>query len=239
MTSRSQDMQASITELESQLEVAPPEMRELLQRAIEAARSADAMATAALAAAPPRVRPVLSTELGAFFTPAPAVQVPAWVRDGVTRSEADEALLRCPPEARVYSFEDSIGCSISVGPGRVPIRHGLQLAFLRSTGRLSHQRFYEHGLLRWGIDYHASGGREVVGFYADTERGVHLEDGLVTWFAPNGTVTCQSNWRSGVKEGWTRLWEDDGTPVVATRYETGREVEAIAADGTRLPVTRT
>ncbi|MBI2894865.1 MAG: hypothetical protein HYY06_15020 [Deltaproteobacteria bacterium] len=237
MTTQSQELQAMIAELESQLADAPPDMREILRQQIDAARRADQMLIAALASAPQFARSALSPEMRAFFTPQPPAEVPSWVPDSVTRREVDDALMRCPADASVYAEEDSVGCAVPIAPGRIPIRHGLQLGFLRSTGRLQHQRFYERGLLRWAIEYHATGGRSSVGFYSDTEPRVHLEEGVETWFAPNGTVTAQSTWRAGVKQGWTRLWEDDGTPVTATRYEDGRPVESIMADGTPLPTS--
>lgn len=235
MTTQSAELQAMIAELEAQLADAPPEMREILRQQIEAARRADQMLAAALASAPRPARPALSAEMRAFYTPERTAEVPSWVPDSVTRGEVDDALMRCPAEASVYAEEDSVGCAIPIAPGRIPVRHGLQLGFLRSTGRLQYQRFYERGLLRWAIEYHATGGRSSVGFYSDAEPRVHLEEGLQTWFAPNGTVTAQSSWRRGVKHDWTRLWEDDGTPVTATRYEDGRAVESIMADGTPLP----
>jgi hypothetical protein len=234
MASEKEDIEALIRETEALLPGATPEMRSMLEQQIENLRSAWAM----LESVQPDIealkqqRPVLSPELRAWFTPEPPVAVPAWVPDTITRAEVNEATLRCPPDAHVYAFDDNVGCSIPQGHGRMPISHGLTLLFW-STGMLKAQRFYETRLLRWDIEYHPTGGRSSVGFYTDVEPLVHIEHGLITSFAPNGTITAQTYFEHGVRHGWSKLWEDDGFPIGATRYERGNQVESIYADGSR------
>jgi antitoxin component YwqK of YwqJK toxin-antitoxin module len=114
----------------------------------------------------------------------------------------------------------------------VPIRHGLQLAF-HSTGRLQSQCWYEQGLSRWAITYHATGARERVGWYADREPLVYLEHGEHTRFSPGGAVVAQVAYVAGVVHGWAKFWEDDGHPIGATLYVEGRAVEQVLPDGQR------
>lgn len=78
---------------------------------------------------------------------------------------------------------------------------------------------------RWSIEYHASGGRESIGMWVDRERFEHREQGQHTRFAPNGTIIAQAYWEAGTRVGWTKLWEDDGYPIGATRYVDGVAVE--------------
>jgi antitoxin component YwqK of YwqJK toxin-antitoxin module len=133
----------------------------------------------------------------------------------------------------VYRSETRIGCARPSGTaGGVPAAHGLNLDFYMSTGKLKSQGFYEDGLLRWSIEYHATGKRSLVATFDDVEPRVHRENGVRTSYAANGTVTSQAEYRSGVLNGWQKLWEDDGHPIVATRHENGRAVEQVLPDGT-------
>ena len=100
----------------------------------------------------------------------------------------------------------------------------------------AYQRFYENGSCRWGIEYHANGRRASVGFYADREPSEYRADGLHTSYSMDGVVNVQSEWRAGVRHGWTKHWEDDGFPVGATRYEQGIAVENMSPDGMRSRV---
>lgn len=230
-----EDFLASIAELEAQLSDAPDEMRPLLEQQIANMRGMLPMfekidqGRAEFA----RYRPELSGAMKAFFTPLSPVQLPAWVPDSLTRDHASESMLRCPENARVYAFEDSVGCAVPRGPGMIPTRHGLQLNFYKSTGGLESQSFYENGCLRWSIHYHATGGRSSVGFYSGDEPKVYLEEGVHTAFAPNGCVTSQSAWVRGVRHGWTKLWEEDGYPILGTFYENGKAVGEMSPDGSQ------
>lgn len=235
MATQEDDLAASIRELEASLASAPPEMRPLLVQQIEALRSAGDM----LARARPEIeknaarRVALTPEVAAFFRPEPPAAVPAWIPDDMPRGAVTEEWMRAWPGVKVYFDTDSVGCAIPQGPGQVPIRHGLELGFYSSTGRLQHQRFYEQGLLRWSVDYHVTGGRSLAGFYAATERLSYPEHGLITRFAPNGTVTSQQHYDRGVLHGWAKHWEDDGYPIVATLHDRGRTIESVYPDGSR------
>jgi hypothetical protein len=234
MTTQDDDLEAMIAELRAQIPEAPAEMRPILEAQIQSvlhaqaslARAAPAMAETA------RLRPPLSPEAEAFFRPEPPAPVPSWLPDDLARAAVAPPMLRCPPGGQVYAHEDSVGCAVPQGFGTIPIRHGLQLAFYKS-GRLSSQSWYEGGLLRWSIEYHPLGARSLVGFYADVERLSHLEHGLHTSFAPNGTITAQTAFVQGVRHGWTKLWEDDGYPICATLHDRGRAVDEIGPDGRR------
>jgi hypothetical protein len=234
MATQKEDAEALVRELEAMLPDAAPEMRTILTQQIQNGRSAIAMLDAAAPSLEElrQVRPVLSAELRHWFTPEPCAEVPAWIADSQKRREMDPQLLRCPDGATIYDDADDIGCAISRGAGQIPTRHGLQLLFW-SSGNLKAQRFYDTRLLRWAVEYHASGGRSSVGFYADVEPFVHLEQGLQTQYAPNGVVTAQTHFVSGVRHGWSKLWEDDGFPIGSTRYENGTVVESIYPDGSR------
>lgn len=234
MATQKEDAEALVGELEAMLPSSTPEMRVILEQQIQNVRSAMAMLDAAAPslAALEQARPVLSAELRHWFTPEPCAEVPAWLADGTTRGEMDPRLMRCPEGATIYTEAEDIGCAISRGAGQIPTRHGLQVLFW-SNGNLKAQRFYDMRLLRWAVEYHASGGRSSVGFYADVEPFVHLEQGLQTQYAPNGVVTGQTHFVSGVRQGWSKLWEDDGFPIGSTRYENGSVVESIYPDGTR------
>lgn len=233
MTSAGDDLLALRRELEAQLASSPPEMRALLEQQIRALENAHRLLAGAAPAIAEqrRQRPELPPELRAFFTPVPPAPVPAWIADSVTRASVTPDMLRCPPEAKVYALDTNVGCAIPAGGG-IPTAHGLTLSFW-PTGGLAAQRCYEHGLLRWSIEYHASGGRASAGFFVDREPKVHVEQGLQTGYHPSGVVSSQSEWQSGVRHGWTKLWEEDGFPIGATRYDAGREVEHVYADGTR------
>jgi hypothetical protein len=204
-------------------------MRALLDRQMRALR--DIQQLAAQSAATQRdlagARPPLTARERTRFAPAAPEALHEWIDDGLVRAQATEASMRCPSTALVYATEHALECAIPAAMGSVPQRHGLSLGFYASTGRLSHQRYYEHGLLRWAIEYHASGGRSTAGRYSGEERLEYREDGLHTRWAPNGTVVAQTEWADGVRHGWSRLWEPDGYPLVASRYERGAEVEVV------------
>lgn len=229
------DMEAMIAELEAGLATAPPEMRPILEQQIANCRGLLGMLANARPAMEEskRHRVELGEAARAFFAPAPVAQIPAWLPDTLTRSEVTNEMLLCPAGAEIYAFDDSVGCAVPQGIGRIPIRQGLTLSFYQSTGRLSAQRFYEQGLLRWDVDYHPSGGRAAIGVYCDTERMQYAAQGIVTRFAPNGTIVSQTDHLDGVRHGWTKLWEDDGYPIVATRYEHGTEVETVLPNDAR------
>lgn len=230
-----EDFLASIAELEAQLADAPAEMRPMVEQQIANMRGMLPMfakideGRARYAAH----RPELSGAVKAFFTPGPPCEIPSWISDSLTRAEASEDMLRCPEGARVYVFEDSLGCAVPQGPGAIPMRHGLQLNFYKSTGGLESQSFYENGCLRWSIHYHATGGRSSVGHYVGNEPKVYLEQGVHTAFAPNGCITSQSAWWQGTRHGWTKLWEEDGYPIGATFYENGKASGEMGADGSQ------
>lgn len=234
MATAKEDAEALIRESEALLVDASPEMRAILEQQIEAVRAAMALLEAAAPnlEALKQTRPVLSDELRAWFTPEPVANVPVWIADSMRRGEMDPRLLRCPEDATIYNDSDGIGCAIPRGPGRIPMMHGLQVLFW-SNGNLKAQRFYDQRLLRWAVEYHPTGGRSSVGFYADREPLVHLEEGLQTGYAPNGTVTSQTYFTGGIRQGWSKLWEEDGFPIGSTRYENGSVVESIYPDGTR------
>lgn len=177
----------------------------------------------------------LAASMKEFFTPAKAAAVPAWIPDTATRSTVENADLKCPAEAKVYADETSMSCAVPMGKGKIPIPHGITALFYRSTGKIKSQGLYEKGLLRWTVEYHASGGRNYVTFYDDVEPKVHRESGLYTRYADNGTgnVVSQAEYKSGALNGWQKLWEPDGTPIVATRYENGKAVEEVLPDGTK------
>ena len=230
------DLQASIRELEAHLPTADPQSRAILEQQIEAMRSTAALLRGAL----PQIeemkkqRVALSPEVARFFTPEPPAPVPSWIPDDTTRGALREELMRCPAGGKVYWEDSSVGCAIPQGAGSIPIRDGLELSF-HSTGGLRSQAWYEMGLLRWSIEYHPTGGRAAVGFCAATEPKTYPEQGLVTRYAPNGTVTVQGHFHAGVAHGWSKQWEDDGYPIGATLFDRGRAVESVLPDGSRRP----
>ncbi|MCC6556716.1 MAG: hypothetical protein IT372_27460 [Polyangiaceae bacterium] len=236
MSSLLAETQALLEELESSLASTPPEMRGIVEAQIRNLRGSMRM----LEEAAPRMeankrhRPALSAEVRAFFTPQPGPDIPTWVPDTLVRAEAGAHVVRCPPGARVYEDELSVGCAVPRGIGTIPMRHGLSLGFYRS-GKLRSQWYYEQGLMRWAIGYHASGGREGFGLYADREEREHLAHGLHTTMCSAGTITTQAWWHLGVRHGWTKMWEEDGYPIGATLYDQDRPLDQVLADGSRRP----
>lgn len=232
---RNDELAASIRELEALLPTADAASRRTLEMQIEALRSTMAM----LARAAPAMeetkkhRPHLTPEVAAFFRPEAPAPIPAWLPDDVERAQIDEAMMRCPAGARVYVQDDGVSCAIPGVPGQsLSVANGLSLKFY-STGKLTTQSFFEHGLVRWSIGYHALGGRSEDAFYSDVERFQYRQHGLHTSYAPNGTITSQTSFVHGVRHGWSKQWEDDGFPIGATLYDNGRAVEEVYPDGTR------
>jgi hypothetical protein len=238
MSTNRDEITALIAELEAQIPNADPQTRALLVQQIQSMRQVTQMVQDAQPAIAEVAlhRPALSPQVQAFFTPDPPAQVPAWLPDTLSRAEAHEGLLRCPPGAQVYVQDDGLSCALSGQRGAsLSVAHGLTLGFFKS-GKLHYQRFYESGLLRWSIEYHAAGGRESVGFYTSREPKTYLEHGLITRFTSTGTVTSQASFWHGVRHGWSKLWEEDGFPISATLYNNGREVEQVYPNGERRQV---
>lgn len=236
MSALHDETQALIEEMEASLATTPPEMRQIVLDQIKNLRDSLRMLEKATPQmeANKQFRPALSEAARAFFTPAPGPEIPTWIPDTLVRSQAGAALMRCPPGAQVYEDEDSLVCAVPQGIGSIPRRQGLSLAFYRS-GRLRSQGFYEQGLMRWSISYHAVGGRETFGLWADRIEREHLNHGLHTTMTSTGVVTAQTYWHVGVRHGWTKLWEEDGFPIGATLYDQGREIDHVLADGSRRP----
>lgn len=218
MTTQNDELAASLAELEAMQADAPDEMRPILAQQIASMRETLRL----LASVTPVERePVaLTPDEQRFFATRAPVEVPAWLPDDLRRESFDPELLRCPPEARVYDSGQSVGCAISADGHGIPEPHGLTIGF-HHDGALAYQRCYDHGLLRWAIEYYVTGGRETVGLYCDREAKVHLEEGLHTRWSPGGQIIAQTEYRDGVRHGWSCLWEDDGTPIVATQYSNG------------------
>jgi hypothetical protein len=234
MATEREDLEATIADLERTLADAPPEMRGMLEEQLTTLRGL-LPAVDRIAAAQEenrRHRPAIPPELVGFFRPEAPVVVPTWVPDEVTRRQVDEGMLRCPPGAAVYAQEDAVGCALPPPLGGIPVRHGLTL-FFHPSGRLSAQRSYEHGLLRWNVSYHASGSRASQGYYADRAPHEQRQHGLHTSFSPGGAITSQSWYHDGALHGWSKHWEEDGSPIGATRYEHGAQAETILPDGQR------
>lgn len=233
--SQTAELDATIRELEASLAEAAPESRELLLRQLSALHDTRAMwvrlgpEMAAVRAA----RPALSPELRAFFTPDPIVPVPAWIPDHALAHQIPDGALSPTPGTRVYREDRSASVAI---PGRHgesrAIAHGLALHFFHD-GRLAAQRFYEQGLLRWSIDYHATGGRAHSGHYLARERFEYPEHGQHTRWSPGGAVIFQGYYREGRAHGWTRHWEEDGYPIGATLFVDGTARESVLPDGSR------
>lgn len=232
---RIDDLEASIVELEAHRVDADEATVKLLDQQIASLRDVIALKkrTDPEAEKLKVYRPKLSAEAKAFFTPVAPAKLPAWVPDTLTRAQVKDELLKCPKGARVYADARAVECRLPKGPGSVPPTHGLALWFY-STGKLKAQRMYEDGKLRWEISYYAVGGRESEGAYDSVEPKVYRENGLHTSYAPDGTVTGQTEFRSGQKQGWSKLWEDDGFPSSATRYEKDAAVEHRGPDGKPL-----
>lgn len=229
MPSQIDELEASIRELQALMATAAPELRPLLASQIEALRST----IQTLVAAAPEMekarlaRPELPPEIAAFFRPETPEPVPAWIPDEATRSSVTEVMMRCPPGARVYSEESSLSCAVPGVPGSLlSSPQGLTLHF-NADGRLSSQRYYERGCLRWSIDYHATGGRSMAGRYASEEPKTYVEHGLHTHWSPSGAIVRQSGYIGGKKHGWEKLWEDDGYPIIATKWADGQQVETM------------
>lgn len=225
---------ALLEEMEASLPTTPPEMRGIVEAQIQSLRDSLRLLEKAAPAmeANRQHRPPLSPEVRAFFTPQPGPDIATWVPDTLVRAQAGAPLVRCPPGARVYEDAESVGCAVPRGIGTIPMRHGLQLAFYLS-GRLRSQGFYDQGLLLWSITYHANGGRETFGLYADRQEREHLPHGLHTTLNSASVVTTQAYWHAGVKHGWTKMWEEDGFPIGATLYDQGRQIEQVLPDGSR------
>lgn len=233
MSNRREELEASIADLRRMLEDSPPEMRPILLSQIknmeELLPSLDRLAQAE--EENKKYRPSLTPERAAFFQPEPPASLPLWIPDEIQRSEVTEAMLRCPPGARVYSSDDAVSCAVAPRPGGIPIPHGLAL-FFHPSGRLSAQRFYEHGLLRWDVSYHSTGGRASQGHYCDREPKEHRAHGLQTSFSYGGTILSQAWYHDGKRHGWSKLWEEDGYPIQGARYEFDEKVEEVFPDGT-------
>lgn len=227
---------ALIEELERSLPDTPPEMRGMVEAQIKNMRDSIQMLDRAAPQmeANKRYRPELSPDVRAFFTPEPGPDIPTWIQDGLTRAQAGAFLMRCPPGAHVYEELEWLTCAIPAGIGTIPTRHGLSLAFYRA-GNLRSQGYYEHGLMRWAITYHANGGRETFGLYCDRAEREHLEHGLHTTTNSAGIVVTQTHYHAGVRHGSTKMWEEDGFPAGATLYDQGRVIDQIAPDGSRIP----
>ncbi|MBK8255789.1 MAG: hypothetical protein IPK82_24375 [Polyangiaceae bacterium] len=236
MSALADETQALLDDLIASLPTAPPEMRPIVEAQIRNAQDSLRM----LKSVEPQMaqnkqfRPQLTPQVQAFFTSAAGPDIPTWVADTLMRSDVSEHILRCPQGARVYEDELNAGCAIPRGIGSIPMRQGISLAFYHS-GRLRSQAFYERGLLRWSISYHANGGRENRGLYCDRVEREHLAHGLHTTQCSTGAVTAQSYWHLGIHHGWTKLWEEDGFPIGATLYEQGREIDWVMSDGSRRP----
>lgn len=215
---------------------APPDMQRLVDQQIESVEGARRMQRMVEEANEKNrlIRPKLTEEMRAFFTPAPRARLPTWISDTLTRAMVLEEMMQCPAGAKVFPDKDSLECRIPTPKGGIPERHGLTLWFYKSTGRLKGQRYYEHGLLRWAITYHHTGGRESEGQYDNVKPKVDRENGLHTYYAPNGTIVRQAEYQSGLLQGWSKQWEDDGYPASATRYENGKSVEMIGPTGKTL-----
>jgi hypothetical protein len=230
--SQIKELEASIKNLEASLKTADSAARPILEQQIENLRSTILLlrqVTPDIEAAKAK-RPVLSAHLRELFTPLPPANVPAWIADQTTRGDITEEAMRCPPTARVYADATSVSCAIPGEPGASSsVAHGLALRF-GQDGRLAEQTLYEHGLVRWSIGYHATGGRYRVGFYASTAPKTYPEHGLHTRYAPSGVVVAQTEWVNGTKHGWEKLWEEDGYPIVGVRYAAGKEIERVLPD---------
>ncbi len=229
---RDDDLEASIRELEAHKKDADPATLKMLEQQIQNIRDVLKMkkASDAEAAKNKAARPKLSDAAKKFYAPVPAAKLPTWLPDTLIRADAKEAMLKCPAGAKAYADVESMDCRVPRGPGAIPVPNGLALWFY-STGKLKAQRFYEQGKLRWDVSYYAVGGRESEGAYDSVEPKTYREDGLHTSYAPNGTVTGQATYKSGVKTGWSKLWDDDGYPIGAFRYDGGKVVESVGPTG--------
>jgi hypothetical protein len=178
-------------------------------------------------------RKPVAESVKAIMAPVAAAQVPSWVPDGLVRAKATTAMMKCPAGAAVLEWDGGLSCMIAGVKGRsLGIRDGLSLGFAQS-GKLQSQRFFDHGKLRWSIEYHLSSGRESVGFYAGTEKFDYTEHGVHTRYNVDGSVQSQVDYDHGKRHGWSRMYDQHGNPVIAERYERGALVESVFPDGRR------
>ena len=231
-SSSDRELEADIKEAEASLAKAPPEMKQILVQQIEALKKAQAALKRAESQAPKGRRPTLSPATQTFFTPQKPPEIPAFLPDTLQRKEVTDAQLRCPAGAKAFADELAVECRVPGARGSIPMPDGLALWFYAS-GKLKAQRFYQKGLLRWDVSYHAVGGRESEGNYSDPQPKTHREEGLHTDYAANGRIVKQTEYQAGKKQGWSKLWERDGFPITATRYENDKAVEQYLLDGTR------
>lgn len=218
MTTDMDELKAALADMQAALADAPEDMRAILEQQINAVR--DTLRLAAAVTPVAREPLQLTEDEQRFFAVRAPAPLPDWLPDDLRHGSLSEDMLRCPDSASVYETEHSLGCAISTDGTGIPSPHGLTLGF-HPGGGLAYQRFYEHGLLRWAIDYYITGARESAGNYCDREPKVHLEDGLQTRWSPGGQVVAQTTYRAGVREGWSFLWEDDGQPIMASLYRDG------------------
>ncbi|REG22832.1 hypothetical protein ATI61_11837 [Archangium gephyra] len=234
---RVQELEASIAELKASREEAPEAMKKGLDRQIAALQDAiklQQMTDTANEQNKSR-RPQLTAEQKAFFTPVAPAKVPSWIPDTLTRAQLTEEMMKCPAGARVFADKHDMDCrKPPTSKAGVPQPHGLALWFYKSTGKLKAQRYYENGLLRWDISYHTTGARSSQGFYDNEKPKQDRETGLHTSYAPNGSIVRQAEYKSGKLQGWSKLWEDDGYPMSATRYEDHKSVEMVGPTGKKM-----
>jgi hypothetical protein len=227
---RMQELEATIAELKAGRDDAPKGMQKGVDQQIEALENAKKLQQMTDEANEKNkgMRPQLTEEAKKFFTPVAPAKLPVWIPDTLTRAEAKEEMLKCPAGATVFASDDAMECRLPPkSKGGIPPPHGLALWFYKSTGKLKGQRYYENGLLRWSISYHHTGGRDGEGMYDDEKSKQHRQSGLHTSYAPNGTIVRQAAYKSGVLQGWSKLWEDDGYPMSATRYENNKSAEMV------------
>ena len=235
-TTKMRDLAAQVAELEAKARLVPHDQAAQLHASAEAVRQTMAM----LAPLEPtiaeqmRSRAPLAPEIQAFFTPEPPAPVPAWLPDTLTRGDFVDAMLRCPPGARIYHLDDGASCAFAGVAGQQLSRaHGLTVKFFASTGRIASQTLYEEGVERWAVDYHPTGGRAMVTFYGSREPADFAPHGLHTQLNLDGVITAQAHYDRGERQGWTKLWEDDGYPAAASLYEHDQAVAEVLSDGTR------
>lgn len=219
MATDTDELNAALAELQAMLDDTPPEMRAMLEQQMTSIR--DTLRLLGRVTPVAREPLALTDDEKRFFAPRPPAALPVWIPDDLRRDTLTPTMLRCPSESTIYETEHSVGCAISTDGHGIPSPHGLTVGF-HSGGNLAYQRYYDHGLLRWAIEYYLTGGRETEGNYCNREPKVHLEDGLQTRWSPGGIIIAQRTYVDGVQEGWTTLWEDDGTPIVASMYHNGQ-----------------
>jgi hypothetical protein len=227
------ELDASIREIRLAIEQGNAEAKQQLAPSLQALLDARAMLVRAMPAMEEtaKYRPQLDEALRRFFTPEPAAQVPAWLPDTLRLDHVRDDMMRAPEGTRIYRTERTVSVCIP-RHGGWPVRHGLEVTF-HYDGSLQHQTFHEQGLIRWGIRYHAAGGREQVGFYSSREEKEYREHGLHTHYAANGIVTGQHNYQDGLQHGWSKIWDDDGHPVSAVLFDHGKRVEEVYPNGER------